>query len=77
MGTLTDDSGGSSLRLCEECRKFAFAPRCGFCGDLKTGRHKAGVLYFLDDTDESENEQTVEVCDSCRHDLLFGREVAI
>jgi hypothetical protein len=68
IGTLTDDSGGSLVRFCADCRARLQQPRCGLCGTELRSSRKADGVYFHSETDKS---RTSPVCDSCRAATVF------
>lgn len=76
FGTVTDDSGGSLVRLCDGCRAVVGQRRCGLCGDVVDPNRKADDLYFHDETEE---RNATPICDDCRVAAVFepgaGREV--
>lgn len=65
--TVTDESGGSFITLCQACRDHIDTPRCSVCGGRKNGRHKADAMFFMDDWGTA-----FEICDGCRSDLVFA-----
>lgn len=70
--TLVDESGASTVAICDRCRRSVATQRCGLCG-VRVGRGPwkgpGQATLHLDGESES-----VAVCPICRDDLLTGDE---
>lgn len=65
--TITDDSGGSFILLCDSCRDHIDTRRCQVCGSRMVAQQKADSLFFMDDWGTA-----FEICDGCRTELIFA-----
>lgn len=66
MGTqvvcVTSGDGGAHVRLCDDCIAHLRATRCGLCGAVKSGRHRADHVVT--------NASRAPICDDCNDQVI-------